>query len=1077
MVNGREDAATRVSVESESDALSTIPAIETPSSSPSESGSPTIELVTISEDGGDFGSRSPPVAILNGDTMFSDPMMDFPFLGDESLVDAVGTLKHYMQYGTLQQVPQSVVQLLTFLDECINEDGFCKFRDWMESYLHYARDYRTFYESYVNHRDFWVAFPQIIWALSFRSKFFGTWLHNRRDGRQAVTEMFSQFARLAGNFVDMDVRTLAYHAQKSETDQIPDLGGFQMLRAYAFLLKRDETSHIGRNLDTHYHWNWDETCVLMTNSFQNEGGSLPNLTKLVEGQLKLMSQVPKIIDKLVEPCRLAVKIVADAAKVLEQSPHEEWIQNARQQISQGYEFFDVMAVGLESIIEKHVTYLAPDAAHCYLSFLSAILRSALVADSEATQELSGRYSQEHSEIPLKMLPRVISTEWRFTILKKLITSAQMQLRVVGVTTMCTDLLSLYSTYKDGNEPPRSPILFHFAQFVLENKLVEYIVGIGSHPEIINESNNILGFLIATRTYPSELTDLIWQTVMNSQDPRVVEAILRMLRQVVNLYDYPSLLYMCQKTCDLPIEAFTLPMREFCEILLRHFVAKGSLEGQYIDAPPYDLCVRLIRQSSIITAEAPSGHPDIQAFAASRLRDLLVHGPAVDIRRSIYQSCIDDVSSRTPTAPGSICVINTILLRHRATDLHALTTQHGLTQLLVEELEQAVAGERHPPVMNSPASTARRELVLMIILDDPDTISEDLGQRLWDHLVGSQSRSVTDRNTSWGILNMAIKKSPNNPFITTCFKQHLPALPPHCFTTGALDFARAYVSSWIQEVVDDFSEDQTFESPALQQIWQMILSAPPNTIDAAAIGTIVEVYVDSGLISSIPRTRARDIHLALVGRCLKQLAEAASKLKSFSDETSTGDDDGMVIIPSEAQFQEQERIFARSLAVLREFLKAYQSKPQFSVPKPRFHSPIISNRDEGELLVVKYQSFDGNTHTEVRNLTLGKLNTPSSFFASLQKATGFQNYKLYCGGKEITSNEADVCRSLEELDLKGLVLVQRREDTDGPTATSDGSKITLEAEIMKHFDELWGYLSMHETVAQEVCQFVARYFGV
>ena len=103
MVNGREDAATRVSVESESDALSTIPAIETPSSSPSEPGSPTIELVTISEDGGDFGSPSPPVAILDGDAMFPDPMMDFPFLGDEPLVDAVAALKHYMQYGTLQQ--------------------------------------------------------------------------------------------------------------------------------------------------------------------------------------------------------------------------------------------------------------------------------------------------------------------------------------------------------------------------------------------------------------------------------------------------------------------------------------------------------------------------------------------------------------------------------------------------------------------------------------------------------------------------------------------------------------------------------------------------------------------------------------------------------------------------------------------------------------------------------------------------------------------------------------------------------------------------------------------------------------
>ena len=109
MTNSREDVATRASVESESDALSTIPAIETPSSSPSERRSPSIELITISDDGGDFGSRSPPVAILDGDTVFTNPMLDFPFLDDQSLVDAVASLKNYMQFGTVHPIPQPLI--------------------------------------------------------------------------------------------------------------------------------------------------------------------------------------------------------------------------------------------------------------------------------------------------------------------------------------------------------------------------------------------------------------------------------------------------------------------------------------------------------------------------------------------------------------------------------------------------------------------------------------------------------------------------------------------------------------------------------------------------------------------------------------------------------------------------------------------------------------------------------------------------------------------------------------------------------------------------------------------------------
>jgi len=73
MINEGEDAGTRISVESESDALSTIPAIETPSSSPSPIGSPTVELVVQSEDELDFGGHDPPVAIIDDDTDFGLP--------------------------------------------------------------------------------------------------------------------------------------------------------------------------------------------------------------------------------------------------------------------------------------------------------------------------------------------------------------------------------------------------------------------------------------------------------------------------------------------------------------------------------------------------------------------------------------------------------------------------------------------------------------------------------------------------------------------------------------------------------------------------------------------------------------------------------------------------------------------------------------------------------------------------------------------------------------------------------------------------------------------------------------------
>ncbi|KAN0095287.1 ubiquitin C-terminal hydrolase-like protein [Hyaloscypha variabilis] len=1058
MVHGADDAGTRISIESESDVLSTIPPIETPSSSASPIGSPQVELIPMDNDDSDFNNDDLPVAIINDDSDYLDLMSSFPYKAEgETLANTVNRLSRFIQFESIDD------------DAC-----FCKLRDWIESYLFANNDLELFYQSFAKHREFWGVFPDLIWCLSYRSRFFGDFLKKSREGRQSLTEFLCQFARLTGKFLAMDARTLDYH-KWDNNDQEPDLGSRVYICAFSFLLRKEEHSHIGRNLEAHYQWNWDDDAALMSDSFQTEGGSILNLTKLVRGQLRLMSRNPKLVDAFTDPCRLACKIFVDAAANYEDgNQHPQVKEAAWQKISQGYDFYTAMSVGLETIIEKHVTFLSPDAATTHLYNLPLMLKIAIHMDIPAVHELLESKRRQHTMLIRKQFETVISREWKFTILKKLITSAQMQLRVVGVTTMCSDLLELYQRNK-GQDPTTSPMLLYFAEFVLANELVDYIVGIGSHPEIINESNNILGFLIVTKTYKSPQTDKIWQTVMTSQDPRVVEAILRMVMRCLNLYDCRSLLYICKKVCDVPIESFTVPMREFSQNLFKDLVLKIADAGQYLAAPPYDLCVRLIRESSIISAECPMGYPEIQAFAAGRLRELLQYGPSPEARTAIYLSCLEDISSRSSTAPGSICVING-LIRQNILDLRRLCNEHGLTQLVIEELESAVAADRHSTARNSPASNARRELLMALIIHEPATINPDLGKRLWDVLVGSASKSALERNSSWLILNSATKKSSiKNVFLASCYREYLPKLPPSCFTTGTLDFAREAIFAWLDEVRLDFvAEDRTFDSHALEQLWRMILTAPPNTIDAAAISILVEVYVDNSLILTMPRAKARSIHLALVDRCLDQLKTAASKLKTFSDGASSGSDEGMVIVASEDQFQEQEKIFARSLAVLREFLRAYQSKPQFATPKPRSTTTVTTTDVEGEPLTVKYQSFDGNTHTEVKSLTLGKLNTAAALFASLQKATGFKNYKVYCGGKEFDPDEVEVCKSLDDLNLNGLVLIQRREDSDGFPGYVNGVKPTLESEIMKHFDDLWGYLSMHEKVAQEIYYFLVKF---
>jgi ubiquitin carboxyl-terminal hydrolase 34 len=107
MVDGGEDLGTRISVESESDALSTIPAIETPSSSPSPMGSPTVELVVQSEDDSDFGGQDPPVAIIDddSDSVYLDPLASFPYWAEgETLINTLVRVARFLQYGVYGQL-------------------------------------------------------------------------------------------------------------------------------------------------------------------------------------------------------------------------------------------------------------------------------------------------------------------------------------------------------------------------------------------------------------------------------------------------------------------------------------------------------------------------------------------------------------------------------------------------------------------------------------------------------------------------------------------------------------------------------------------------------------------------------------------------------------------------------------------------------------------------------------------------------------------------------------------------------------------------------------------------------------
>jgi ubiquitin carboxyl-terminal hydrolase 34 len=170
MINSVEDEGVEIGLETESDALSTLPATETPSSSPSVMGSPEIELVPDHSHESEYLTRSPPLAIIGEDDVFVDPMAAFPYhTHGESLLNTVRKIANFLQNGKFSRSAPSTLYLTCATDPIENEDSFLRLRAWIANYLLYTdeRD-EHFHELFIKHKDFWCAFPQLVWALSWR---------------------------------------------------------------------------------------------------------------------------------------------------------------------------------------------------------------------------------------------------------------------------------------------------------------------------------------------------------------------------------------------------------------------------------------------------------------------------------------------------------------------------------------------------------------------------------------------------------------------------------------------------------------------------------------------------------------------------------------------------------------------------------------------------------------------------------------------------------------------------------------------------------------------------------------------
>ncbi|KAM5382676.1 hypothetical protein ACJZ2D_002466 [Fusarium nematophilum] len=1050
---------------------------DTPQLASSRSASPPIEIITVQSDEDMISDRqSVGVSIVGDDPILIDPVGDFPFNEpDETLVGTVTRLTNYLSTRETYSSP-SGLQRLNGAESPIDETVIDKVQQWLEQYLRYAKDVdqQSAVDSCRLNHSFWAAFPEIVCAMALRKQPL-----SKDPTLHGVTmAFFAGFARLTTWFITLDLLTLQefLSAPAIQNRRVPDLLSPAYLHQLHFLtqpqLVDDQVGHPELSSPQ-----LNDASFLVREFQESQGGSLSCLFQLAKSLVDLVPNFPRLTDDLAPICQVASDIMTDAAFSL-CIPDAALI--AKQRLEVGHSLCDLVSEALETTIEKRPTQLNIDNVSASVRALTEMIKMSLQGDHEAAIQLLREHQDAYPKLPHSYTIEAIAWERRFGILIKLIRSSQMQLRVLGVTTMCGDLVSCWKRHCDNGDDGSATHLNHLAEFLLRTGLIEYILGSNCHPEITLEGANIIGFLVVTKMYREEHINLVWQGITSGQDTRAADALTRMVASIANLFDYDGLLYFCEKFQTLPVDGFTPAIRLLWDNVMRNMVARSSVDRPTLSFHPYNLCLRLLRDSSICTSRSPVAHPEMQHAAMQKFKELLAYGPDPDGRQQLYLSCIKDVANKSATTLGSLWCLSMAIRPAVSMELRVLTEEHDLTRLIVDELEHAIKAAQAAGVqtvlwglINQP----RKEFIANIIQLEPQTVNNHLGLRLWDMLVGPRSLSLEDRRAGWAILNNLNRKSNTvNPFLQTCLSHYLPTLPSAYFCDGMLDFLRAEILPRLNEKADLALDDQEMVSESgIEQLWRLILEAEDgNLVDRSVRTLAVEIYIESRHIATNPLQRTRLIHLALVNRCLQQLKDAARRIKASNEGTTSGDDEPMVIVATEEQSQQQERIFIRSLRLLRYILEAHQSKPLLAAPDMRTLIPQTPYEVQGDSAELKYQSFDGDQQTDVKPLLIGKLNTAASLLASLRQETGFENYRVYYRGRPFIPNEHEICKSLEDLRVHdGLILVKREETGPTPSGRVKPGASLLEVEISAHFDEIWEYLSMEEVLAQEIYYFLVK----
>ncbi|KAL1625159.1 hypothetical protein SLS56_007429 [Neofusicoccum ribis] len=699
----------------------------------------------------------------------------------------------------------------------------------------------------------------------------------------------------------------------------------------------------------------------------------------------------------------------------------------------------------------------------------ALLQNAAFMDPDTAIQLASYvYGNSERLHPESLIPEVLFSSWLLKTLKQYILKGHMAHRIYGVEHMSSQFIHIWSTWSQKTYCP--DILNHFALILLDDKIIDYIIGVDSHPQLISRSGNIVGFLAVTDHYGEAQTDAIWEAITKNQDPRMAEALIEMVQHTTLLMPLRELLYFCTKFRALPLSNFTPSFvelfRSVCINLQKRIRTDFSKWGEEPDRMnSLELCVHLVQKTYPIPGEDLA--PFLQGLHRVAIQELALFSKpefaTAQDKIKIYEACAKDIAEKTPRAAPNAEIIST-MLSTTPTDAIFLLKHLSLTEHVAEELCSFVMAEKEEKVQKSLVFhlRSRLELLFQLMKLSPASITAQTEKAVWDHLVGCNAISTDLRDIAWHHLSaMASSQASSNAFLDLCAAELLPTLDPEFYSSGLFDFLRQLTDYQRRTSTEgEISADGVFQPPSIELFWRVILTAPLDTIERTTAEYLANLYLDakafSQYIDDYPDV-VQNTHTALVRRCVRQMVTAYSALKS--PEKTIGPSE---IEMKDADVQEDPRLFElqfqRTFLFLTVLLSLVKKRPDLQITSPRLRKPVVPTRLEntdGELRAVRFQSI-GTESGPMQTVNVGDMQTLSWLVERLHEWTGFDEFRLIHRGAPLDV-KASGDRTIRDLSLDQMPVLVKSIGDSAAASYGPGCSSTIEKEILKNYDIMFDFM--------------------